>query len=121
MLRAAGATLWVVEAGTGGLVCDWMALADPKGEVFVGGEVDRRLAPGEEAMKERLSESVARHHVTHVLGIGPFPQAPGTFHVGIGTEQAVEVTSSAYSGHPDILRERAAKQALDRLRLSLMN
>lgn len=118
LLQRQQATLWVVESGTGGLLCDWLTLADPSGEVFVGGEVDRRLQPNPDALASRAM--AAQSQASLVLAVGPFPVAPGRFHVATCDRSNVELHDCPYSGHPDILRERSAKLALDRLRLELL-
>jgi nicotinamide-nucleotide amidase len=60
------------------------------------------------------------------LSIGPFPQAdsptttPGEIHFALARSAGVLVKSSAFAGHPEILKPRAAKQALNLLRLELL-
>jgi hypothetical protein len=62
--------------------------------------------------------------VDYCLAVGPFPTAESaasdaTFDVALAHADGVEVRSFPYSGHPDILKSRAAKQALNLLRLQL--
>ena len=122
LLREHGSSVWVVENGTGGLVSDWLAVADPQGEVFRGGDIDRQMQGDAEVLKQRMGDVLASGAADHVLAVGPFPKPPGRVLLGLGRAGAeVEVQQAAFAGHPDILRERCAKQALDRLRLALLN
>ena len=57
------------------------------------------------------------------LLVGDFPVVGSdeeNFHVTLSGPLGVDTVSLRYAGHPDILEERAAKQALDLLRLKLL-
>lgn len=62
----------------------------------------------------------------YVLLVGPFPpsdtptQAPGQLDMVLAYRDGVLVKSVPHSGHPDILRPRSAKQAMNMLRLHLL-
>ena len=117
LLHEQGRTLWVVEGGTGGLVCDWLSLADPTGSAFLGGEVDRRIGSDEASLTARAARASGCADV--VLVVGEFPDAPGTFWVVTHDGVDTSAHQRPYAGHPDILRERSAKLALDDVRLRL--
>ena len=120
LLRARGETLWLLENGTGGLISDWLAVADPTGEVFRGGDIDRRMPADAEAVSERIRDVLASGAADHVLAVGPFPEPPGRVLIGLAAGGGPQTSRVLFAGHPDILRERCAKQALDRLRHALL-
>ncbi|HEX7449150.1 MAG TPA: CinA family protein, partial [Pirellulales bacterium] len=58
------------------------------------------------------------------LAVGPFPHldpaaAPERVHFALATSETVFARSAPFAGHPAILKPRAAKQALNFLRLHL--
>jgi nicotinamide-nucleotide amidase len=61
----------------------------------------------------------------YALAIGSFPpsdsndQKPGDVHLGLASPHGRKVYSHAFAGHPELLRERTLKQALNALRLEL--
>lgn len=116
-------TLTVTEWGTCGLVTQWLAALDAT-EQFVGGEV--RTSRGAWPAAESVGESAAVSHADYHLFIGPASASDPTT-AGNGTLPLVLLHPGGrfqkeipYSGHPDILRPRAAKQALNLLRLQLL-
>ncbi|MCA9177598.1 MAG: damage-inducible protein CinA [Planctomycetales bacterium] len=115
------ATLWVIEGGTGGLLCDWLSQADPQRRVFRGGVVDCGLSVDAEPLLQQVRAACKARRACWVLGVGGFPEPPGRFAIVLGNASTGELEQweAPYAGHPDILRERSAKQALDRLRLAL--
>lgn len=61
----------------------------------------------------------------YALAIGSFPQSdsadqkPGDVHIGFASPQCRKVFTHAFAGHPELLRERTLKLALNALRLEL--
>jgi nicotinamide-nucleotide amidase len=141
LLRARSQTLATLEWGSGGLLADWLSEADSSSEVFRGGIVVRTAASLAATIGERELGGVAieEHKVigrlaSHArqqfgtdfgLALGAFPSDratdddPGEVHFAIATRDEVCSKSVPFSGHPDILKERATKQALNFLRLLL--
>lgn len=142
LLQARGQTLAVVELGTGGLLASWLRSVDEPGDWFRGGIVcsrDREAAAilkseGVQSASAEMSEVVAGlarrgrelFATDLALAVGPFPlvdpqsPSPGRLWFAIAASDKVEPHSTAFTGHPEILKTRAAKQALDRLRLCLL-
>jgi nicotinamide-nucleotide amidase len=64
--------------------------------------------------------------VAFALAVGPFPgfdptaAEPGRVWFGLATPEGVSQMSATFAGHPSILKPRAAKQALNFLRLKLI-
>ena len=72
-----------------------------------------------------LASSVReRLETDYGLALGAFPDpmqsSRDKFFVGLATRAQTTVAGRRYAGHPDILKTRAAKQALDLLRLHLL-
>lgn len=122
-------TLATCEIGTGGMLAHWLSKADESGRCFLGGRVMRGPVPN--ASDKETSSAVAEMAkmcrrdcgADFGLAVGPFPpenQSPaGHFHYALATNDAVQVKSSPHTGHPEILKPRAGKQALNLLRLAL--
>lgn len=127
LLADRGRTLSVVEFGTGGLLSNWLSEADAAGATFLGGRVLRsRTFEADEI--SRIVETCRHDHATDfAIAVGPFPQpddtvaGPGEFHFAVAGGGGVNCKSSLLAGHPDILKERSAKQALNLLRLTLLH
>ena len=138
LLRERGQRLSVVESGTGGLICHWLSECGDVRDVFQMGSVLPRFEappsrPGMKALDSmqtsflrELAEMGRRSpEVDFCLAVGPFPlEGSGaggerSFVVAIADAGGVELRTFPYSGHPDILKARAAKQALNLLRLRL--
>jgi nicotinamide-nucleotide amidase len=141
MLRARGLTLAVAECGTGGLISHWLSECDPAGVVFREGMIFRTaraatdfldLNPEVADSNQPFTPDFAASLATNLraqagtdlaLAIGPFPQADsattshGEVHFALARPAGVLVKSSAFAGHPEILKPRAAKQVLNLLRL----
>jgi nicotinamide-nucleotide amidase len=72
------------------------------------------------------SASRQRAAVEFALAVGPFPALdpgsadPGRVWFGLATPEGVSQMSATFAGHPSILKPRAAKQALNFLRLKLI-
>ena len=144
MLAAHGQTLAVVEMGTGGLICDWLSGLDTEGRTFVGGSVVRngnalRQTWGLELESEEgTGESALRAHaelarvargrfaVDFCLVVGQFPHGaesgsePPYVACALADGKTEHTKRVKYAGHPDILKSRTAKTALDLLRQQLL-
>jgi nicotinamide-nucleotide amidase len=144
LLAARDGTLSTVEWGTGGLIADRLGdVPEAKGR-YLGGLVipsERSLVESlrvaadmvrdcgpkspqvTQAMAQRCRELFG---TDYALAIGDFPEylpeasEPGQFHYALASPAGVEVKSTHFAGHPSILKIRAAKQALNLLRLRLL-
>lgn len=130
LLRARNMTLAVCEVGTGGLLAHWLSESDESGLAFLGGRIMR--GPPSTAGDEELSAAVTEMAkvcrrdcgADFGLAIGPFPpenlNPPASFHYALASNDGVDAKSTPYTGHPEILRPRAGKQALNLLRMALL-
>ena len=136
LLRQRMETLATCEWGSGGIVAHWLREVPESQAVFAGGivigdtvaaerllGVDTNLDSREQAMA--LASAVrARLNVDYALSMSAFPDgekdAEPNVYLGLATRQQVVVASRRFAGHPDIQTTRAAKQALDLLRLHLL-
>ena len=136
LLRQRKETLATCEWGSGGIVAHWLREVPESQAVFAGGivigdtvvaerllGVDTNLDSREQAMA--LASAVrARLNVDYALSMSAFPDgekdAEPNVYLGLATRQQVVVASRRFAGHPDIQTTRAAKQALDLLRLHLL-
>ncbi len=146
LLTANGKTLATAEWGTGGLIADWLseASAGKKSTLYLGGFIlnspasraellesaGQSLAP--DAPMESFVSALAaacrlRLGADYALAVGELPDyhptdaTPPRFHYAIATPHGVRARSSPYVGPADILKLRAAKQALNLLRLELLH
>lgn len=120
----------VTEVGTGGLIAQWLTQTPNAADFFLGGSVTQPL----DAMYATLDASahvseLATHAregsgATYGLSIGAFPNdmvdPKAKVFIGLATPSGVVVTGRRFAGHPSIQKTRAAKQALDVLRLHLL-
>jgi len=158
-----GQTLAVAETGPGGMLSYWLSEADPTGQAFRGGLIERPgsgqgLANHSAAQQDTSSppnasaarpipasaetEAAQQHELTaeqasvaqmaircrerfqtdYGLAIGPFPTDPVHGQVTcalVDRAGAMQVKTSPYGGHPDVVKSRATKLALNLLRLRL--
>jgi nicotinamide-nucleotide amidase len=144
LLRERGQTLATVEWGTGGLIAHWLSeMPDPCPQ-FLGGmtianedalsrsldfpaDVLNRHGPQSEALAATLAEQCRRRFACDLaLAVGPFPPfdpqsaAPHNVHFAVAMPERTVTASAPFAGHPSILKVRAAKQALNLLRLKLL-
>lgn len=143
-------TLATAEWGTDGLLASWLGSLDQQAEHFHGGLVFRSAAAlegclglsltGKTAEDLRTADITAeiaaasrtRLGTDFALAVSPSPSdsdikaaASGDapipqIHFALSTPTGVQQHSTGYAGHPDILKSRAAKQALNLLRLHLL-
>lgn len=143
ILSASGKTLCTSEYGTAGLIAQWLSRASAASPQFLGGHVlhspamlarelgaaaqlidsagatSREVA---EAMAVRCRESSG---ADFGLAVGPFPDPTNsspdaTYHFALATPEKVIVKASNLVGHSAIWIPRAAKAALNLLRLELL-
>jgi nicotinamide-nucleotide amidase len=118
LLRAQDKTVCVSEWGTDGLLVRWLAETGAS-DVFLLGTVHSGTSGWREDSLPRLTGDL-------VLAVGPRPvadsptTAPGNIQVLIQDGHRLVRQEYPYAGHPEILRPRAAKQALNLLRLHLL-
>ncbi len=137
LLAANGRSLATVEDGSGGLLSDWLSGADGSGEVFRGGIVVHKLdgwsrLSNQDTHDNDVSRLVAAG-AAHVrssfaadlgLAVGPFPTdeaATDTVELALATAGGILSRQARFTGHPDILKARTTKQALNLLRLHLQD
>jgi nicotinamide-nucleotide amidase len=117
LLRERKATLAVRECATAGLVTQWLASLEAA-DVFLGGEVVAQAAGWDEARSLPAAD--------FALLIGPRPEADslgraaGNLSIVLVDHGSTIRKEVAYGGHPEILKPRAGKQALNFLRLRLL-
>jgi nicotinamide-nucleotide amidase len=136
MLLHRNETLAVAEWGSGGLLADWLSAIPASADAFKGAkivsshnsasrmlDVDRTLDPPTHA-KELAIAVRERCDASYGISLGAFPADPNDpeakVFIGLASESDASVSGRRFAGHPDILKERAAKQALDVLRLHLL-
>lgn len=137
LLISQGKTLATAEWGSAGLLSEWVGGTSGPGNWFAGGWIVQnerafvRLVGQAWQDAEQSTGSMARacretFGVDYGLAIGPFPafdpQAgePGRAHFALVCNEGTQIRSSPFAGHPEILKPRAVKQALNLLRLSLI-
>jgi nicotinamide-nucleotide amidase len=132
-------TLATCEWGTMGTIARWLSEA-PDSSSYLGGEVVTNAAaagrivradvePGESlsgSMVEALARGCRqRYQADYALVVGPFPSAADSaspeVQFALATADSVTVKLATLGGHPAIVRPRAAKQALNLLRLRLLH
>jgi nicotinamide-nucleotide amidase len=131
-------TMAVVEWGTTGLVDHWLGECRECATAFRGGLVLRDVA-GIEILSSLAAELAGvmglastaalsvvaqaareRFAADFALVIGPLPEVGENLLVAIAGAPGVVVREIPFTGHPDILLPRAAKQALNLLRLAIL-
>ena len=140
LLRAQGKHVAVAECGTRGMVSQWLGSVPQHEDFFQGAVVCTPASRGarlfsEHGISEFSSESSVQEMASAVrahfgtdwgLAVGEFPsreaEVPGSgeFCLALASDGQVESKMRRFAGHPDILLERSAKQALDLLRLRLL-
>ena len=142
LLRERQQTVSVCEWGTCGFVTHWLQCADRNDSPAVRGAVlisspnqlatwfgGSATAPCGAGQPEELVGSMAqavrsRCDTDYGLAIGPLPDPDSpqpTIALGLASADRLQLCSRSFTGHPDILLERTAKQALDLLRRGLLS
>jgi nicotinamide-nucleotide amidase len=135
----------VAEAATGGLVAHWLSQVAAGGECWRGGvtvgdaqainfllglsvsEADSPAAA--EAMARAIRERTGANYGLAVGGLAATAaqqlraghEIDGMFHIALADDDMVRVNGYPLGAHPAIVRPRAAKLALNMLRLALLN
>lgn len=149
LLAAREATLATAEWGTAGLIAHWLGEVPGSAAVYRSGIVighhdalanllgigptanlestagEHDLAGG--GLVAAMASAMRRHSGTDfALAVGPFPAfdplaaEPERVWFALATPEGTSQASSPFAGHPSILKPRAAKQALNFLRLKLI-
>ena len=143
LLKERGETVAVAECATDGLVDHWLADADAESSTLLGGIVvheteamsallDIRAAdPASEGTAEAMATVIRElTGATYGLAIAAMPaeaaaanggEREGTLQLALAVGENALVKGYPLTGHPAIVRTRAAKQALNLLRLALLN
>ncbi|MBC8354290.1 MAG: CinA family nicotinamide mononucleotide deamidase-related protein [Planctomycetes bacterium] len=142
LLKSRSERLATIEWGSGGLLAEWLSDVDHESHVYRGGIVVRDA----EALAATLRGTAHNHdgagdvsaihdmagHVRnrfaadYGLALGAFPSSDtvdreaGELHFALATPANVLTKTVPFTGHPDILKERAVKQALNFLRITLL-
>jgi nicotinamide-nucleotide amidase len=129
LLADHGLTLATGESGSGGLMAAWLSEVDPQGKEFAGGVVRRTAVIDNGPATANLAQEVRRTFQADLgLALSDFPPSDaggdggklGDIFIALASEKGVSGTSHPYAGHPEILRPRAVKQALNFLRLAFI-
>ncbi len=142
-------TLATAESGTDGLLSAWLGSIDQDLQHYRGGLTYHNAAAltgclglslegktTEQLRTAEITSSIAqacrqRMQADYALAVSPAPamsevaaSAAGTapipqIHIALASPDGVQHKSAGYAGHPDILKSKAAKQALNLLRLHL--
>jgi nicotinamide-nucleotide amidase len=150
LLNECGRSLAVAEWATDGLVSEWLAAAAASSANFRAGIVMHGSAGHRSVLQFDSSSPISSPETASAmaravqlktgadygLGIAAFPtraaEAPtptaashvdtgGTLHVALASGDNVRVKGFPISTHPSITKTRSAKQALNMLRLALIN
>jgi competence/damage-inducible protein CinA-like protein len=149
LLRERGKTVATAEWGSGGMIAHWLSEVPESRDAFAGGLVlpTRQAvfdlvqpagrsplserAPDDAGMKKLLVERMADecrqlYRADYGLAVGELPRVnpqasePGKLWFAVSSSSGVTAVSTPYAGHPDILKARGGKQALNLLRLTLL-
>jgi nicotinamide-nucleotide amidase len=145
LLRDRGATLATAECGTAGLVANWLGDSAESPGPFLGGlvvpagaalakcipasdETIARVGPASSQVAAALAEhcrvEFGADYGLAVSGFPPFDPAaaePGLVHFSVATREGTRVKSQPFAAHPALLRVLSGKQALNMLRLILLD
>ena len=144
LLRQRRMTLASIEWGTAGLLADLLGGVGGSGDVYRGGTVatgadalarlvrlPSGLDPAAEAQAEPLVRAMAAAcreslAVDLAVAVGPVPSVdppaadPKPIFFALAGPSGVRVTSPPYAAHPDLLRILTAKQAMNLVRLAML-
>ncbi|MCP4190257.1 MAG: CinA family nicotinamide mononucleotide deamidase-related protein [Planctomycetaceae bacterium] len=140
LLQTSHHSLAVCEWGTGGIVSQWLHAVPAENHPLKGATVLREQSSLQSLLEISPSASMVEDEATLVglmaeairhrsqsdygLAVGKLPvendQTPRIY-LGLSGPRGTDVQSRSFTGHPNILVDRAAKQALDLLRLHLIS
>jgi nicotinamide-nucleotide amidase len=145
LLRRRRMTLASIEWATAGLLADLLGGVLGSGDVYRGGMVVNDadalarlvpLPPGLDPTAESQAESLVRTMAAAcretlaadlAIAVGPVPSVdpqsaqPKPIYFALAGPSGIRVASSPYAAHPDLLRILTAKQALNLVRLALLD
>jgi nicotinamide-nucleotide amidase len=143
LLTAQKKTLATAEWGSGGMIDDWLSATSLARDCFLGGIVVRNAAAWQrlfgpndgasivhdksQAAARMAQECRTKFAADFGLAVGELPPVdpqanePPLLYFAVADENGVTAKSAPYAGHPDILKARGAKQALNLLRLTLLH
>jgi nicotinamide-nucleotide amidase len=144
LLARRNLSLATAEWGSAGLVAKWLGEVDEARQHLAGGvivssaqsaarllgideslvanrgDTSREVAAAmAAACRERTGADVALA-TSNVPPIDPKASAPPKYHLAAATAEGVAIHPARYAGHPDILKDRGGKDALNFLRLELL-
>jgi nicotinamide-nucleotide amidase len=133
MLTAQQKTLATAEWASGGLIADWLSATSLANDCYIGGIVIRNAAACHQLLAAVGNDLAAvaqacraKFDADFGLTVGELPHVDSPaaetplLHFAVAHRGGVTVKSAPYIGHPDILKTRGAKQALNLLRLTLL-
>jgi nicotinamide-nucleotide amidase len=149
LLRERHKTLATAEWGSGGMIAHWLNEAPDSRICFLGGMILPNIRavhnlvqpagraavsesrPDEAGYMKLLVEQMAAgcrelFGADYGLAVGELPQVepaesePAKLWLALDSDAGTTAVSTPYAGHPDILKARGSKQALNLLRLTLM-
>jgi len=149
LLRARKKTLATAEWGSGGMIAHWLSEAPESQDCFRGGMVLPNIAavhslvqpagraaisetrPDESGFMKLLVEQMAEacrdvFSADYGLAVGELPTVdpnaatPAKLWLAVASDAGTTAVSALFAGHPDILKTRGGKQALNLLRLTLL-
>jgi nicotinamide-nucleotide amidase len=143
LLAAQNKTLATAELGSGGMIAHWLSEVPNARGQYLGGIVGNAVElPLEhelvvesdldlplEAKQALVAAKTCRDtfRADFGLAVGELPELhptvaePPLLWFAVASADKVSVKSSPYAGHPDILKARGGKQALNLLRLTLLH
>lgn len=149
LLRSRGKTLATAEWGSGGMIAHWLSEVPDSRTCFLGGMVLPNIKavhnlvqpagraavsesrPDEAGFMKLLVEQMATgcrevFDADYGLAVGEVPSVdstaaePAKLWFAVASDAGTTALSTSYVGHPDILKARGGKQALNLLRMTLM-
>jgi nicotinamide-nucleotide amidase len=149
LLRAKNKTLATAEWGSGGMIAHWLSEVADSRACFLGGMVLPNIKavhnlvqpagraaisesrPDESGFMKLLVEQMAGEcrelfGADYGIAVGELPLAgpnaaePDKLWFAVASDTGTTAISAPYLGHPDILKARGGKQALNLLRLTLL-
>ena len=126
LLAARNQRLATVEFGSGGLMAHWLNEADPKRQTYCGGWILPDRENSADSMVQVGHRCRQQFQSDWALVVGPFPASdasggePGDLHLALLGPGDPRTRTVPFAGHPDLLKHRSIKLALDLLRLTLI-
>ncbi len=128
LLAERGQTVASAECGSSGRLARWLSeigTTTYRGGLVASAEAPESLISQSAILAENGATSCRdQFGADYAIALGPIAEstvrAGGEFHFALATPDSVLLKSGSTTGHPDHLRDRAAKQALNLLRLHLL-